>query len=328
MKKLLNIIIITVIIFITLISFIIEKFYPYPARINYGVTFSPRYARYLKLDWQKVYLQVLSELKVKNLRLPSYWSSLEPEEGKYDFLETDFMLSEAEKAGARVLLVVGERQPRWPECHTPSWVKKLTVSEKQQKVFEFTQKVVERYKDNNVIWAWQVENEPFAYWFGECGPLDKNFLQKEVELVKKLDKKSRPVIITDSGEWGNWMEAVASADMLGVSVYRKVYNSIFGIFTPVPFPASAYQLKTALVGSKKVIITELQTEPWLSRKDSKERLPQRQSSLFSIKDFTANVDFGKKIGFEEIYLWGVEWWYYMAQNGYPQYLNFAKSIFN
>ena len=335
MTKLLKriiIIFITVIIIITVITIITEKLYRRPAKIKLGVTFSPRYARYLKLDWQKVYLQILYDLKVNNLRIPSYWNSLEIKEQSYDFSQTDFMLSEAKKAGAKVFLVVGERQPRWPECHIPDWAKRLSINQRQQKILELIQKVVERYRDNDAIWAWQVENEPLAWWFGEnCNPPDQKFLQKEVDLVKKLDK--RPVMITDSGEWGFWADALSHADILGVSVYRKAYNSNLHMYTPYLFPAGIYQLKASLVKSmsnqqkKNILVSELQAEPWLSGKDPKESLPQKQSQLFSLKDFKENLDFGKKIGFEEIYFWGVEWWYFMAQNGYPQYLDYAKSLF-
>src|SRR3989344_9696516 len=104
MKRLRSIVIITVITIIIFISLLKDSS---PAEVNFGVTFSPRYAEYLNLDWQKTYLKILDQLKVKNLRLPSYWDSLEPEEGQYDFSQTDFMLSGAKKAGARVILVVG-----------------------------------------------------------------------------------------------------------------------------------------------------------------------------------------------------------------------------
>lgn len=320
-----------IIVLVILASFIFERTYPYH-QLKFGVTFSPKYARYLNLDWQKTYLQILDELKIKNLRIPSYWNSLEKEAGKYDFSETDFMLTEGLKRGVRIMLVVGGRQPRWPECHLPSWAKLLSISERHQKTFELIQRVVERYRDNSAIWAYQVENEPFAWWFGEnCDPPDKKFLQQEVALVKKLDK--RPVVITDSGEWGLWVDAITPADILGSSVYTKAYNSNLHIYMPYLFPAYFYQLKAVLIKrvpnqqNKKILVTELQAEPWLSGKDPKENLPQNQTKSFSLSDFKANIEFVKKIGFEENYLWGVEWWFWMSENGYPEYLEYAKTLF-
>mgnify|MGYP001582535292 FL=1 len=79
--------------------------------------------------------------------------------------------------------------------------------------------------------------------------------------------------------------------------------------------------------NQKTIITELQTEPWLSQKDSSEGTPQKQAQIFSIKDFKDNIIYAKKTGFDEMYLWGVEWWYFMGAQGYPQYLDFARTLF-
>lgn len=298
-----------------------------------GVSFSPGYAKYLKLDWKKTYLQVLDELKVKNLRLPSYWDALEKEQGKYNFADTDFMLSEAEKRGVRVLLVVGARQPRWPECHYPDWAEKLTITQRQQMTLQLVQSVVERYKDLHSIWAYQVENEPFAGWFGEnCDRPDAEFLKQEVDLVKTLDP-AKPIVITDSGEWGFWADAITNADILGSSVYRKAYNSNLHMYMSYPIPASLYRTKASLVTklpsgkNKKVIVTELQAEAWLSNTDPQGNTPEKQSQLFSVKEFQDNMEFVKKIGFEEDYLWGVEWWYFMAEAGFPEYLNYAKTLF-
>ena len=74
-------------------------------------------------------------------------------------------------------------------------------------------------------------------------------------------------------------------------------------------------------------MTELQSEPWLSMRDSSEGSPQKQAQLFSLADFKANIEFAKKTGFDESYLWGVEWWYWIAEKGYPEYLDYAKVIF-
>ncbi len=90
---------------------IFERTYSFPSKIKYGVTFSPKFAESLNLDWKETYLKVLDDLKVRNLRLPTYWDD--------DLSKVDFMLSEAGKRSAKVILVLGARQPRWPECHIP-----------------------------------------------------------------------------------------------------------------------------------------------------------------------------------------------------------------
>lgn len=288
-----------------------------PNQIKYGVTFSPQYAGYLKLDWQNTYLDLLDRLKVRNLRLPSYWDVLESQPGKYNFSQTDFLIKEAGKRGAKIILVVGARQPRWPECHVPAWAQKLSLEDRRQKILDLAQQIITRYQNSTQIWAWQVENEPFLSFFGQgCDPADKNFLTKEVDLVKSLSNK--PIIMTDSGELGFWVIPMQLSDVFGTTLYRRVYDKNLGYFT-FPIPAYFYNIKSAVArifapSNKKTIIIELQAEPWLQQ-------------LFTVKDFKANIEFSQKTGFDQVYLWGAEWWYYMAEQGHPEYLDYAKTLF-
>ncbi|MDO8573804.1 MAG: beta-galactosidase [Candidatus Daviesbacteria bacterium] len=302
---------------------------PFSQKIEYGVTFSPRFARYLKLDWKKTYQEMLDELKVKNVRLTSYWDILQPEQDKFDFSETDYLLSEAEKRGVRVILVLGERQPRWPECHIPIWAKDLKLKDRQKKILEFIQKTVERYKNYPSVWAWQVENEPFLSFFGEgCDKADENFLKTEISLVRSLSNKK--IIISDSGELGTWVVPMQASDIFGTTIYRKVKDKFFGYVT-YPVPPYFYSLKSGLIRkffapyNQKTIIVELQSEPWLAGGDLISQA--EQSKIFSVKDFKNYINFAGKTGFDEIYLWGVEWWYFMDKQGYPQYLDYAKTLF-
>lgn len=298
-----------------------------PSKVQFGVTFSPQYAGYLKLDWQKTYLQILDELKVGNLRIPSYWDILETKKDQYDFSQVDFMLDEADKRQAMVILVLGVRQPRWPECYIPVWAKSLSSKERQEQVLQFMQKVVERYKDHSVIWAWQVENEPLLPFGEGCDAPDKDFLKQEVALVRNLSNK--PVIMTDSGELGFWVTSMQSSDIFGTTLYRQVYDKYLGYIT-YPLPPYFYRLKSNLVRNfapqnNKTIIVELQAEPWLA--DGVFSLPGEQTKRFTIEDFKNYISFAQKTGFNETYLWGVEWWYFMAESGHPEYLNFAKTLF-
>lgn len=309
---------------------IFEKIYPLPSQVIYGVTFSPKYARYLNLDWQKTYIQILDELEVRYLRIPGYWEILEPKSGKYNFSETDFMLYEADKRNARVILVLGMKQPRWPECQVPIWAKDLSVSERRQKILSFIQKVVDRYKDNQAIWAWQVENEPFLPFFGEgCDRADVNFLRTEVNLVRSLSDKK--IIVTDSGELGTWLVPMQLSDIFGSTLYRDVYNPLLG-YLSYPVLPYFYNIHSQLVRklfaplNKETMIIELQAEPWLSNGDLSRNYSE-QARLFPLLKMQSYINYAKKTGFAKMYLWGVEWWYFMAENGYPQYLDYAKTLF-
>jgi hypothetical protein len=309
---------------------IFNRTYPFPKELSYGVTFSPIYAQYLGLDWKHTFMDILDELKVKNVRIPTYWDNLEKEKGQYSFEDTDFMLSEVEKRGSRVIMVIGFRQPRWPECHMPEWATSLSLEERRIEILQFVKKTIERYKNNSAIWAYQVENEPLLPFFGEnCDDRDPDFLRKEVDLVRSLTDK--PVIITASGELENWITQMKLSDIFGTTLYREVYNPLVG-YVSYPILPYLYNIKSQIVRrvfapiNQETIIAELQAEPWLIGKTLNQD-PERQSELFPLSKLKANVDYAKKTGFNSIYLWGVEWWYKMAENGYPQYLEYAKTLF-
>lgn len=315
-------------IFVILLSLLIALPKNQSSQMKLGVTFSPRYAAYMKLDWRKVYINILDDLKVRSLRIPTYWDILQPEPLKYEFAETDYMLQEADKRGARVILVLGERQPRWPECHIPAWAKSLKVEERREKLLQFIQKVVERYKNHPEVWAWQVENEPLLGNFGEgCDIPDKEFLKSEVGLVRRFSDK--PIIMTDSGELGWWVTSMQLSDIFGTTLYRQVYDNLFGNVT-YPLPPAFYSLKSNLIrifasDSRNTIIVELQAEPWLA--DGTFVSAEQQAKLFTTENFKNYINFAEKTGFDEVYLWGVEWWYFMKEKGYPEYYNFAKTLF-
>lgn len=326
--------VIFVIGFVLFISYLSKQFYGLvvtPSNIKYGVSFSPNLVTYMGLDWKKVYLSLMDDLHVKYIRVPSFWESISPEPSQFDFSQTDFMVDEASKRGVKVLFVVGLKQPRWPECHIPTWARNLSVANRQKAAIPYIQKTVQHYLYNSAIWGWQVENEPL-FSFGEgCDKKDKNFLRQEVSAVKTIDS-SRPVIITDSGEWQPWISAMQLSDILGISVYTKAYHHIFGYIT-YPFPGFTYSFKSNLVRSlfasknQKTIITELQSEPWVQGGFLDVSIPD-QIELFSLDDFKSNIKLGQNIGFDEAYLWGAEWWYFMKEHDHPEYWDYAKTLFN
>lgn len=310
---------------------VFERVYKYPEKIEYGVSFSPSFAQYLNLDWQKTYIEILDDLEVKNIRIPGYWSIIEKEQDRDDFSQADFMVSEAAKRDVNVILVLGVRQPRWPECHIPAWAKDLDIATRQEKLLQFITQVVERYKESQAIKFWQVENEPLLSSFGRgCDPPDKKFLKQEVDLVKSLDK--RGIIVTDSGELGFWITAMSLSDVFGTTLYHTVYNPIFG-FSNYPSLPYFYNLKSFLVRSifaqnnRETIIIESQSEPWFINGNPMAMPISQQTKIFSLKNFKDYIEFAKKTGFDKNYLWGVEWWFWMFQQGHPEYLEYAKTLF-
>jgi len=295
----------------------------------YGVTFSKEYAGQLGLDWQKTYSAILDDLKVSNLRLVAYWDEIEAKQDIFDFTDLDWQLQQARDRNIEVILVVGRRTPRWPECHDPAWLSPLAPLAIKQQQLEFIKTVVNRYKDNPAIYAWQVENEPFLTVFGECPLPDKQFLIQEVSLVKSLDQK--PIIITDSGELGWWQSAASLGDILGSTMYRIVWNENLGFWDYFFIPPAFYHYKAELTkffhpNLKKVIITELQMEPWTFNRQMTDLTWTEQEQSFSLKRFQDNIIYVKKTGFPEVYLWGAEYWYWLINQGHPEIWQQAKML--
>lgn len=281
--------------------------------MEFGVSFSKPYAESLGLDWQAVYAATLDDLGTKYLRLGSEWDKIETSDGSYDFSALDWQIAEAEARGVKVILVLGNRQPRWPECHTPDWLSDALDLEIKERTIEFIKVVVERYKDSPAVEMWQVENEPLFNIFGNCPRSDIYFLKREIEFVKSLD--SRPVMITDSGELSTWSRTAHLGDFFGTSVYRLVYNRYIGYFQYFWAPSS-YRLKAKLVGLSldKAIISELQAEPWFGE-GFEFASPADQKKIMPPEKMAKQIDFARQTGFPRAYVWGVEWWYWLKEQG-------------
>ena len=48
----------------------------------------------------------------------------------------------------------------------------------------------------------------------------------------------------------------------------------------------------------------------------------------NLEQFKKNIEFAKKTGLKEFYLWGAEWWYWMKEKqNKPEIWNEAKKLF-
>lgn len=303
-----------------------------PTGAKIGITYSPRYALELGLDPKITFTKILSDLNLKYIRIPVYWDEVETFPNQINFSNVDYYLNQASLKGVSVILSLGYKQPRWPECFDPPWVKNLIRPERDLRILKLVQKEVDHFKSYKNITAWQVENEPFLA-FGNCDNTNQSTVErvkKEIDIVRQSD--SRPILTTDSGELGLWTQAISKSDIFGTTLYRTVWNPILGLID-YPLPPIHYSLKndlTRLLTGKKgeTIISELQMEPWITDKN----LPSQSDLQKQIKNFppsrlSENLQYAKETNFTQIYLWGVEWWYFMEKQGYPEYLNEAKKLF-
>lgn len=308
---------------------------PKAKQIEYGITFSYPYAKSLGLDWKTAYLAILDELKPKYIRLSAYWDEVEAKQNVFDFQndpannsELNFQVYEAGRRGVKIVLALGRRLPRWPECHDPSWIQNLPRAEIETTQLSYMEAVVRQYKDNQNIIAWQVENEPFLSTFGICPPLDKNFLDTEIALVKKLDP-ARPVIVTDSGELSFWFSSGSRGDIFGTTFYRYVFSDVFKRYWTNHIPSLFYRFKAGLLElmhpGKQIAIMELEAEPWTTNGITSTPIDQ-QFKTMSLTNFNTIVGIAGQTGFSPQYLWGAEWWYWIKQQGHPEFWQAAQQL--
>ena len=298
--------------------------------ISWGVVFSQKHAQLLGLDWQESYLALLDDLGVRRMKVASYWDYIEKRGGEYDFEDLDWQMARASERNAKILLAIGMKTPRWPECHIPDWADGLSKEKQQEAILGLLKEIVVRYDGSDAIWGWQVENEPF-FPFGVCPWVDKDFLEKEVELVKSLDSKNRPVVITESGEFPLWIMAARYGDVVGVTMYKKVWVHQIGRYLTYPFPSVFYHRKAEIVRKifgKDVICVELQAEPWGEKLLYDSSLEEQEKTM-NLEQFNYNIEFARNTGISEFYLWGAEWWYWMKEKqDSPEIWNEAKKLFS
>jgi hypothetical protein len=297
--------------------------------MTWGVNFSVKQTDFLKLDSKEVYSAILNDLKVKNIKISVYWDLIEKEKGVYDFSELDWQVAEAEKNNAKVVLAIGMKVPRWPECHLPTWARDLNKTEQQTEILNMLQKIVSRYKDSKALSMWQVENEA-SLGFGACPWTDEDFLRREVEFVR-LNDRNHKIIITDSGELSLWINAPQmGGDIVGVTTYRKVWQQQLRTYVSYLFPSVYYNRRADIVKNifnQKVIGVELQAEPWCANSIMNSSLAEQEKTM-NLEQFKKNVEFAKNTGIDTFYFWGVEWWYYMKTvYNNSEIWNEAKKLF-
>jgi hypothetical protein len=301
------------------------------SQATWGVTFSHSQAQDLGLDWQETYRALLDDAGVRSVRIPIYWDELESQPGEYDFSTWDWQLDELKKRGGQAIIAVGYKLPRWPECRFPGWLettnpKNLTFS---QRLFQMERAIVVHYRDHPAVAAWQVENEPLLE-FGICPETDSNLLDDEVKLVRMLDP-SRPVILTDTGEFSLWIEAGKRADIVGSTLYRIIHDPTLGYVHYNFISPTQYARKVSLLKlwqpNDKVIVTELQAEPWVRELPISANSIEEQYRTLSPQQFRDNIKFARATGIDTFYLWGSEWWYWLKLQGHEEIWNEATVLF-
>ncbi|MEI7741603.1 MAG: hypothetical protein WCJ29_03795 [bacterium] len=302
----------------------LAKFRAQPVEL--GATYSTKYAYWLGLDSHKAFVSMLDDLKIRDFRLPVYWSDIEKSAGDYDWNETKWLLDEAAKRDAKVTIAIGVKVPRYPECFVPDWAIGLSPEKYSAALNRYLESGVRALNDKPALVAWQVENEPMFKYFGDCPMPDPVLLKKEIAAVRGASDKL--IMTTSSGEFGSWVSEGLLVDKLGISLYRGAYIGKIGYFA-YPAPSWYYSIRRVLAQGavKDIFISELQVEPWLQDDMQKVPVPQQITSM-PISKIKANLEFAHETGFRRIWLWGPEWWLYLKEkHGIDTYWEYGKTLF-
>lgn len=287
---------------------------PKPTSVTYGASFNILYAQELGIDWKAAFEAMLRDLRIRHVRIAAHWPMVEPAQGSWNFSELDQELLLAHNYQASIILAVGRRLPRWPECHVPSWAAQLSWDEQKDALRIYLRTIIERYRDDPTITMWQVENEPFLGVFAsdECGTLDTSFLDEEIRIVHELDP-TRPILVTDSGNLGTWYGAYKRGDQFGTSMYLYVSNDVTGPMRS-RLPPAWYIFKRRLMelvyGYKPSLLIELSVEPWM-KTATYEAPVEEQLMYMNPERFDEIITYAQNTRFDTAYLWGVEWWYWL-----------------
>ncbi|HUA12957.1 MAG TPA: hypothetical protein VL989_00435 [Candidatus Sulfotelmatobacter sp.] len=332
----LSVVILAAIVIMVLIIYIIGQWYIFSERntkLQLGVSFIPDYAQSLGLNPEQT-MDSLISINVKQFRLVSYWSDVEPEPGIYNFSQLDWEFAKADAAHAKVILTLGLRQPRWPECHPPSWVNTAgPMNTWEPQLLSYMKAVVERYKNNPALQQYQLENEYFLKGFGDCANYSRQRLVTEYNLVKSLDPNHQ-IIVSRSNNSIGFPTGQPKPDIFGISVYMRVWDANYTHrYVEYPLPAWYYAF---LAGVQKIflgrnmVITEMQAEAWPPNGQSitSTSLAEQNQSI-NANRLKGRFSYAKATGMKQIEFWGAEYWYYRKVILHdPSLWNVAKQEFS
>ena len=286
--------------------------------LQIGVTFIPSYARYFDLDPQQTMTAIIDELGVTRLRLVTYWKVGEPVKDSYDFSEFDWQMKMAEEKGVKVSLAIGLRQPRWPECHAPTWAEQMPMEQWSVELKDYMKAIIERYQTSPALESYQLENEFFMDVFGICPDHSRERLIDEYNFVKSLDSE-HPVIISRSNNWVGIPINEPQPDQFGISVYKRVWDkTITKRYFEYPMPPWFYGFLAGageIVTGKDMIIHELQAEAWLPESfaiNDPNDIAEMEKSMTPDR-LQKRIKYAADSGIRTVDLWGAEWWYWQKE---------------
>lgn len=232
------------------------------------------------------------------IRLPAYWSLIEPGPAGRHFDALDRQVDAAQHAGKQLILAVGAvKNFGYPEFFVPAhrlpeplrdgsvidpegWPSLLAAA------VEFVSAVVERYRDCSRLIAWQVEHEAVdPLGMEHSWRLSRSFVEREIAAVRAADPV-RPVLLNGflamtgairavqswrtRGQGDSLALAMTSADIVGVDYYPRFALGRIGSTTLyMDAGREAWRsaqgrgvLSAGRQGGRRIMVSEGQAEPW------------------------------------------------------------------
>ncbi len=333
---------------------------------NIGVSLRAPQIDAFNLDPRATF-DALLEYPFQVLRLGAYWNRLEPRPGVFDLAELDWQMEAAERAGKHIVLCVGALKCfGYPEFFAPrhtvealpehARIRANDYSALLQAATDFIRRIVERYRQLPSIIAWQVEHESVdPLGLEHSWRLDLDFVEREVAAVRAEDP-SRPVllngflpvsIVGGVSQWWRTRDqgdsiaaALRAADIIGIDFYPRIAlfcaggMSAYLDSTGVPWRLHSFDatLRAARLLGRRVMITEIQAEPW-----EVVTIPPNPRGLVCascpperlIANYNALVSRASRRGaaIEAFLFWGAEYWLLRQRIGDRSYLDaFARVL--
>lgn len=237
------------------------------------------------------------------VRLPVYWDAVQPAPDRLDFTSVDQLMSTVQQHNltsdrqTRVVLTIGARNFLYPELHAPAWAgprQQPELGEIQSgPIYRlYFDSSILRYRASPLVYAWQVENEPFDDTANaDTGDdrIDAGQLAWEMGEVRRLDPAHEAYTTTYDG-WnvtidvlqiyapplldalhaypsGHPQNALDAGDALGLDLYiygPKVPPSYISNSQRAEWKAQAlsYWADRAGAAGKQVWLAEMQAQPW------------------------------------------------------------------
>ena len=308
-----------------------------PAAPLAGFSFSPLESTQAGRDPSVDLGRLVEATQPDLVRLPVYWERVQPTPSDLDFDSVDDLLQVIQAhnmtsvSQTRVVLVVGARNFLYPELHQPTWagdrsqpaIAQQQAGDAYRAYFDAT---ITRYRSSPLLYAWQVENEPYDIvtnaGTGEDAISDAQ-LAWEMQEVHRLDGRHQAVVTSYDalhpsldliqryapvllplvgGGSGHPNEALRLGDAFGLDIYvdgRSVpYRDQTGIALRSEWKAQAlvFWADTAHAEGKQMWLAEMQSERW------------NDAGSFSPGDLiTQAVDY-RQAPLDVVLMWGVDAW--------------------